>query len=157
MGNRPVHEEVNRASSSSATDITVISQSSPGFVTPAITVTSPERGLVWQKAFKGDQEGVSDSEYRFQTLHLEKHVSSSPISLTCHNLRNMLILHQATKELHWLWIAYAMGTTFFLMCIIPIMLLMILAHPATGLPAVITTTSGNVARSVQLGAQSWNF
>jgi len=57
--------EVNRASSSRATDITVISQSSPGSVTPAITVTSPDRGPVWQKHFKGDQDGVSDSEYQF--------------------------------------------------------------------------------------------
>jgi hypothetical protein len=50
-----------------------------------------------------------------------------------------------------------MGTTFFLMSIIPIMLLMVLAHPATGLPAVITTTSGNVARSIQPDAQPWNY
>jgi hypothetical protein len=65
MGNSAMHEEVNRASSPSATDITVISQSSPGSVTPAITVTSPDRGPVWQKAFKGDQDGVLDSEYQF--------------------------------------------------------------------------------------------
>lgn len=78
------------------------------------------------------------------------------MSLICHDLRNMLKLHQAAKELHWLWIVYAMGTTFFLMSIIPIMLLIILAHPATGLPADITTSSGNIARSI-LGAQSWNY
>lgn len=50
-----------------------------------------------------------------------------------------------------------MGTTFFLMSMIPIMLLMVLAHPATGLASNITTTSGNVARSIQLEAQSWNY
>jgi hypothetical protein len=65
MRNSAMHEEVNRASSSRATDITVISQSSPGSVTPAITVTSPDTGLVWQKAFKGDEDVVSDSEYHF--------------------------------------------------------------------------------------------
>lgn len=42
------------------------------------------------------------------------------------------------------------------MSIIPIMLLIVLAHPATGLPAVIAS-SGNVARSIQLEAQSWVY
>jgi hypothetical protein len=50
-----------------------------------------------------------------------------------------------------------MGTTFFLMSIVPLMLLIILTGPSTGLPADITTTSSIVARSLHLEVPSWNY
>lgn len=72
LGTARCVRKVNKGSSSSTTDITVILQSSPGCVTPAITVTSPGRGLVWPEAIKVDQDGVSDSECQFLNLSVKE-------------------------------------------------------------------------------------
>ncbi|PMD32334.1 hypothetical protein L207DRAFT_518719 [Hyaloscypha variabilis F] len=128
MGDNTARSGMGRLSSRSATDIVAIPQVAGPSRPPANTVSSTQKGILWQEpALKDPESGIVE-------------------------------LLPWIWPNHVIWIFITVASTFVLISIIPIMLIDVITSPAVALPSTeVSPTAPIIARSFQLDTPSWNY
>jgi hypothetical protein len=147
---------MGRLSSRSATDIVAIPQVAGPSRPPATTVSSTQKGTLWQEPTPKDPESGSQSP---------EHLSTSTQLVTGQPLGPERANNIAVVELlpwiwpnHVIWIFITVASTFVLISIIPIMLIDVITSPAVALPSTeVSPTAPIITRSYQLDTPSWNY